>query len=166
MDKERDDLAAYSFADEIRRFFPHTCTSVVLNPLRNQTHFHLVYGTRHLKGLQKFKEAEKSCFPIMQSVRLDARSRRSDLEDGQGCLFDDMSPVYDRYLQQLRRHYLRQAFEKVNSELGERKVDMQQAWEIASQFPLVWESDLKDWSKREAFAREFCKSDIDNATLR
>jgi hypothetical protein len=63
--QDRDDLAAYSFADEIRRFFPYTCTSVVLNPQREQTHFHLIYGTRHPKGLQKFKEAEKSCYGLM-----------------------------------------------------------------------------------------------------
>ena len=85
--QDRDDRAAYSFADEIRKFYPYTCTSVVLNPLRNQTHFHLIYGTRHPKGLEKFKEAEKSCFGFMEAARLDAQHRQEG-EIGQGTLFD------------------------------------------------------------------------------
>lgn len=140
--QERDDQAAYSFADEIRRFYSYTCTSVVLNPLLNRTHFHLIYGTRHPKGLEKFKEAEKSCFGLMQSVRIDAQSRKDFAESKQDVLFD-FSPVQDRYLQQLRRHYLAQAFSALNQRAAQRRIDEQQAWSIVSQFPLVWKSDLR-----------------------
>lgn len=142
--QDRDDLAAYSFADEIRKFYPYTCTSVVLNPVRDQTHFHLIYGTRHPKGLEKFKEAEKSCFSFMQDVRLDAQHRQNAPDFAQGTLFD-LAPTQDRYLQQLRWHYLRQAFETLRGDSEGKKVDSEKAWEIASRFPLVWKSDLRDW---------------------
>ena len=141
--QDRDDQAAYSFADEIRRFYPYACTSVVLNPLRNQTHFHLIYGTRHPKGLEKFKEAEKSCFGFMQAVRLDAQHRQNVSGVVQETLFD-LTPVQDRYLQGLRTHYLGQAFDAVTLRTSDM-MDEREAWKIASRFPLVWKSDLHRW---------------------
>jgi three-Cys-motif partner protein len=141
--QDRDDLAAYSFADEIRKFYAYTSTSVVLNPLRDQTHFHLIYGTRHPKGIEKFKEAEKSCFGFMEAVRLDAQHRRAP-DDEQGVLFE-LTPTEDKYLQKLRRHYLTQALEVVTSENKRKQLDDEEAWKVASRFPLVWKTDIRAW---------------------
>ena len=139
----RDDLAAYSFADEIRRFYPFTCTSVVINPLRDQTHFHLIYGTHNLRGVEKFKEAEKGCFGVMEAVRIDARHRQEAL-GGQQELFD-ATPQHDRYVQELRSHYLQQAGNalcEARSQHG--TISDEEAFKIASQYPLVWKNDLRN----------------------
>jgi hypothetical protein len=139
--QERDDLSAYSFADEIRKFYPFTCTSVVLNPLRDQTHFHLIYGTHNLRGVEKFKEAEKACFGFMEAVRIDAKHRQ-ELSGGQQELFD-ATPQHDRYVQQLRSHYLQQASEAVRKARGQHgTLSNEQAWKIVSQYPLVWKRDM------------------------
>lgn len=156
--QQRDDLAAYSFADEIRKYYPYTSTSVVLNPLRDQTHFHLIYGTRHLKGVEKFKEAEKSCFGFMQAVRIDAQQRHCATEFDQGVLFD-LRPIQDRYLQGLRRHYLSQALQEVTCESRKKRIDEKTIWEIASRFPLVWKTDVRDWLNGSGPERKTSKSE-------
>ncbi len=139
--QERDDLSAYSFADEIRKSYPFTCTSVVLNPLRDQTHFHLIYGTHNLRGVAKFKEAEKACFGIMQAVRIDAKHRQEVL-GGQQELFD-ATPEHDRYVQQLRIHYLQQAGDALREARSQHgTISNEEAWKISSKYPLVWKSDL------------------------
>ena len=141
--QELDDSAAYAFADEIRKFYRYACTLVVLNPLRDQTHFHLIYGTRHPKGREKFKEAEKSCFGLMQAVRLDAQ-RRHEGPSLQQELFSIL-PVQDRYVESLRRHYLEQAIAALDSRGRSPRFTEAEAWDIASRFPLVWEADVQRW---------------------
>ena len=60
--QERDDAAAFGYANQIAGAgnFPYVCTTLVLKPQRDQTHYHLIYATRHPKGVQVFKQAERS----------------------------------------------------------------------------------------------------------
>lgn len=142
--QELDDVAAYAFADEIRKYFKYTCTSVVLNPIKRQTHFHLIYGTRHPTGMEKFKSAEKSCFGLMQGARLEAHNRHYEIDDRQEALFE-FAPETDRYMQQLRSHYCTQAKTALQHKILSNAVNETEAWEFASRFPLVWRTDVREW---------------------
>jgi hypothetical protein len=48
----------------------------VLNPQRDQTHYHLIYGTRHPKGVEVFKQAERNASEFMALARADAQQRQ------------------------------------------------------------------------------------------
>ena len=149
--QELDDAAPLSFADELRsrKFYRYTCTSVVLHPTDKKTHYHLIYGTRHPKGVEKFKEAEKHCFPLMQEARLDARRREAGADE-QFNLNDDWLPDEDQYVLRLKRHFIAEAFAAVQTARRTgRLLTEEDVWEIASRYPLVWRSDVKEWNRKE-----------------
>src|SRR6185437_6255537 len=74
---ERDDEAAFAYADQVALAgkFPFVCTTLVLNPQRDNTHYHLIYATRHHKGVQEFTAAERSAHTFMATVRGEAQQR-------------------------------------------------------------------------------------------
>jgi len=56
--------------------FTYTCPAVVLNPTEDRTHFHLIYATRHPKGVEVFKEVEKRAFEFQNDVRAKADEKK------------------------------------------------------------------------------------------
>jgi hypothetical protein len=144
--QELDDAASMSFADELRNrhFYRYTCTSVVLNPTEKRTHYHLIYGTRNIAGVNKFKEAEKRCFPLMQTARLGARRRQTGADE-QPYLSSDFEPTEDQYCLELKQHYAHSALAAIQAQRRSKPLAEEDVWEIASRFPLVWKSDVQQW---------------------
>lgn len=144
--QELDDAAPMSFADELRNkhFYRYTCTSVVLHPTERRTHYHLIYGTRNIAGVNKFTEAEKRCFPLMQTARLGARRRETGAEL-QPYFSTDFEPTEDQYCLQLKQHYANSALAAIQAQRKSRPLAEEDVWEIASRFPLVWKSDVRQW---------------------
>lgn len=71
--------------------FPYALSAMVLHPEIDRTHFHLIYATRHRRGVEVFKDTERKAMPEMERVRAEARGRgRSGTE--QGSLFDWEEP--------------------------------------------------------------------------
>ena len=72
--QERDEAAVFAYASEVKKAgrFDYICTTVIPNPLKEQAHFHLIYGTRDWRGVEKFKEAEKRTlnFTVICAARL------------------------------------------------------------------------------------------------
>lgn len=154
--QERDDAAALAYADRVARegTFAYVCTSLVLNPQRDQTHYHLIYATRHPKGVEVFKQAERNASEFMALARADAQQRHRIEATRQRELFSvkECGPGIDRHLVELRIRYLQQAHDLVEEQLTlkrHRAIAYDEAWRIACRFPLVWESDLHSWIKRE-----------------
>lgn len=150
--QERDDAAAFAYADAVHRAgaFPYVCTSLVLNPQRNQTHYHLIYATRHPKGVEVFKQAERNASEFMTVARAGALQRHRIEMTNNLELFDaeEYAGNNDSYLLVLRSRYLKMAHALVEGELRRnpgRPILYDEAWKIACRFPLVWESDLHKW---------------------
>jgi len=148
--QDRDDAAALAYANQIGRAgnFPYVCTTVVLNPQQDRPHYHLIYATRHPKGVQVFKDAERHASSIMELARADAQQRHQIAVSRQTELFtvEQNGAGNDKYLRSLRNRYLDQARQLVRQQLMLRKpVLYEEAWKVACRFPLVWESDLRDW---------------------
>jgi three-Cys-motif partner protein len=150
--QDRDDAAAFAYANQIGRAgnFPYVCTTVVLNPQLNRTHFHLIYATRHHKGVQVFKDAERHASGVMALARADAQQRHRIDVSGQNELFrvQEHGAGDDQYLLSLRNRYLQRAHDLVEQKLilnRRRPVRYEAAWKLACRFPLVWESDLHKW---------------------
>jgi three-Cys-motif partner protein len=154
--QERDDAAAFAYADQIAQAgnFPYVCTTLVLNPQINQTYYHLIYATRHHKGVEVFKDAERNASEFMELARADAQQRHRIEITNIGELFavEEYAAGNDYYLSGLRRRYLNVAHARVEDALRlnkRRPMLYDQAWRIACRFPLVWESDLHKWIKHE-----------------
>jgi hypothetical protein len=81
----------------------------------------------------------------MESARAEAEQRKRKL-GGQGVFFTG-SEMYDpAYYDSLRERYLKPAKNSIEKLLQSREqVPYDEAWIAAMQFPLVWESDLKEW---------------------
>ena len=144
--QDREDAAVAAYAEEIakRGNFGYTSSAIVLRGETDRTRFHLIYATRHPKGLEVFKEAEKKAMDEMPPIRAEAHKRKGT--SSQGELFEPEVLHGSVYYDQLREHHLAKAKEKVIRLLqAKRKTSYDDVWAIALQEPLVWESDLKKW---------------------
>lgn len=151
---ERDDALAGLYIDRVKDVghFEYACSAIVIHPEKARTHFHLIYLTRHRKGVEVFKETEKKAMAEMEEVRANARDRKREARTRIADLFADQgvsqSPV-SPYYKELRERYLERAQESVQRALRERReIAYSDAWKIALTSPLVWESDLKSWVEK------------------
>lgn len=138
--------------------FEHVCKAIVLNPLKDRTHFHLVYGTRNPAGLEVFKEAERKAMSVQEKARAEAQGRLKEQKEG-GTLFARDAMYDPTYYESLRTRYLARAHSRVAEQLRtERQVAYDALWLTALDEPLVWEPDLKqwlvDWQRRGVVAFE------------
>jgi len=150
--QERDDAALFTYAGHVRQRgnFPYVCTTVVLNPERNESHFHLIYATRHHKGVEVFKQAERKAREVMTMARAEIKERKRIDCTQQRELFtvEEHGAAPDRQLVALCDRYQGRAKELVQEHLVRnrlRRVPYETVWQIACLFPLVWETDLRRW---------------------
>lgn len=110
-----------------------------------KTHFHLIYGTHHIRGIQKFKEAEKKAMKAMEAARAEAQQRKRE-EDGQLALFGSQELHDPTHYESLRERHLSASKTRLQEQLMlKRRVPYDQAYVDALKSPLTWETDLKDW---------------------
>jgi three-Cys-motif partner protein len=147
--QDREDELVRCYMDAIRKTgkFDYVCSALVLHPAKDRTHFHLIYATRNPKGVEVFKRAEKKAMEVMEQARASAQQRRRVTKTGQAEFsFDSESPLYGDYYVTLRERYLQAAYDRMQEMLTQqRRVLFDHTWAAALQFPLVWDSDLKDW---------------------
>lgn len=147
--QDREDELVCCYMEAIRTVgnFDYVCSALVLHPEKDRTHFHLIYATRNLKGVEVFKQVEKKAMKVMEAARGDAQKRGRVERTGQAELPFPNNVMYsgDHY-ENLRERYLCAARDRVDRLLTNRKQLMfDQAWVAALQFPLVWNSDVKAW---------------------
>ena len=147
--QDREDTLFTEYAEQVRQRgqFTYTCATVVLHPDVDRTYFHLIYATRHPKGVEEFKRVEKAAFPVQERLRAGAEERKAIRKTNQPSLFASVedqppSPRADA----LRKRYLSAALKRIEALLGQRKqVPFDEIWGTAMAFPLVWDSDVKNW---------------------
>ena len=145
-----DDAAVSEYMQSIRREgrYRYVLQAIVLHPEIDRAHFHLIYGTRHPKGAEVFKETEKLAMAQMEKLRSSAQRRRQEERTQQMFLLPESSDdkLESKYYRDLRERYLDRAKQEVLRLIKDRRrVDYGEAWESTLAMPLVWESDLKDW---------------------
>lgn len=67
--------------------FPYVASARVQNRTASKTHFHLVYGTRHVKGLIEFRKVEKDAMRAQEDCRVQAKETDRLENTRQGGLF-------------------------------------------------------------------------------
>jgi three-Cys-motif partner protein len=129
--------------------FKYVRTAIVLHPQINKTYFHLIYATRHARGVEVFKDVEKRAMTVMEAARAGAQQRKREQKDGPEFDFAREALHDPSYYEFLRKHYIGRAQDRVRKLLHSlTPVSYDDAWDTALQEPLVWESDLKDWIKQ------------------
>ncbi|MGA7852177.1 MAG: three-Cys-motif partner protein TcmP [Candidatus Acidiferrales bacterium] len=145
-DQEDELVRSYANAVRVAGNFKYVCTLPVLKPNQDSFHFHMIYGTRHEKGVEVFKETEKSVIPFMHETRAEAQARRRFSQSGQ---YDLLEPE-DRYREKkFTRHQVR-SLEAAKSELrsileSSRSLLFDDAWAIAMQHSGVMDADFREW---------------------
>jgi hypothetical protein len=133
-------------AHQCSRGYRFVCSTPVLNPTRDTTHFHLVYGTRSPAGLVVFKDAERVAMKAMEGVRAQAQHRERRSRSQQGELFGSKDMHRSGYFDHLRDRYIARSRRKVEAALRERKkIPYDMLWELALDEQMVVDSDLKHW---------------------
>lgn len=154
--EDRVDAAVFRYRDAVRAAgrFSFTGVASILNPIKQRSHFHLLYFTRHPKGIEVFKDAEERSMKDMEDLRAQAEQSHKQRKTGQKELFSADEAPESKYYLELRRRYRTLAINSVEDILrqhGRMKYD--DLWKIWLQYPLAWESDLKRWIKDSSSVR-------------
>jgi three-Cys-motif partner protein len=150
-EKDREDAIVRAYSERVKHVgeFRFTSSAIVLHPEINRTHFHLIYATRDLRGIQVFKEAEKKAMPVMEKTWDEAQKREREERTGQtelGLFSGKVTQDPSAYFRSLRERYVSRARATVRDLVqANKQVTYDEAWSSALTFPLTWESDLKDW---------------------
>jgi three-Cys-motif partner protein len=147
--QEREDWIVQTYMECIKRTgaFKFVCAAMVLKPEIDATHFHLIYATRHWKGVEVFKKTERKAMEVQEEARAKAQQRKREY---QGCNtelpFEPKVLAKTSHYDSLRVRYLGAAHWLVESRLAQDgSLDYDQAWIMTQLRPLVWVSDLKKW---------------------
>jgi three-Cys-motif partner protein len=145
---EREYAAVNAYTKNLARVgdFGYVCNALVLNPEIDKTHYHLVYATRNPTGVEVFKKAEFKAMKEMNLARAELSQRKREQKTGQKELFDSISLHPSGHYDELREFFTKKARAEVwKLVFGRSEVLYDALWERAMQFPVVWDSDLKDW---------------------
>lgn len=146
--QDREDMAVQEYMIHAKAVggFDYGCSAIVLHPEMDRTHFHLIYLTRNLKGVEVFKDVEKKAMEVQEAARAEAQQRKRVARDGQGELFGGSELRDSNHYESLRDRYLAKARQRLLSQFASSKhLPYDDAWMLALSEPLVWESDLKRW---------------------
>lgn len=147
--QEREDTLVRAYLDTVRTAgkFEFICPAIILHGEMDRTHYHLLYATRSEKGVEVFKAVEKKAMSVMEAARAEAHKRKRQ-KGGQLELLSAEAMHDPRYYDKLRDRYLAAAQRRVERLLVDAQTSSyDRAWKCALSYPLVWESDLKDWIK-------------------
>jgi three-Cys-motif partner protein len=145
-DREEKAVGEYMRGVKSAGEFLYVGSAIVFKPEVETPYFHLIYATRNNKGVSEFKEVEKKLFNVANDVRSAAKERRRTVETGMSSLFPPQAIHKSTAMLDRRTRYLGAARERVLHKLiRSRSVRYEIVWRMALAYPLVWESDLKEW---------------------
>jgi three-Cys-motif partner protein len=116
----REDAVLNIYCKRLKDFgqFDHVTSTRILKPLADRSFFHLVYATRHWKGLVEFREVEKKAADIQERVRTDAkiasRAERMGMED---LFAGGKVQIGPRTYEAERRNNIKHALERIKDAL-------------------------------------------------
>ena len=145
---DREDEIVRRYCEAIRRVgkFKYVCALPVMNPQQDAFHFHLIYATRHPKGVEVFKAVEKNTEEETTKVRASVQQRKREQRGSSGELF---AP---EVLYREQRH---KRLAKKNAALAQaalwrlvrsgKVVSYDDCWAEALQFATVRQEHLREW---------------------
>jgi three-Cys-motif partner protein len=146
LDREYAAVEAYASNLAQAGSFQYVCKAIVLNPEIDKTHYHLIYATRDPTGVEVFKQAEFKAMKEMNLIRAEVDQRKREQKTQQTELFDPTTVAGWGHYSELREFFVNKARAEVWDQIRSKKdVVYDRLWANAMRFPVVWDSDLKDW---------------------
>lgn len=126
--------------------YQYVCTLPILKPDQDAFHYYMVYGTRHPRGVEVFKETEKNVIPFMHETRARAQQRRQYEQSGQKSLFSPATQYKERKFTRFQIRNLELAKSQLRKMLeSSPQVLFDDAWATVMQYSAVSEHDFHDW---------------------
>jgi hypothetical protein len=126
--------------------YKFVCALPVMNPDLDTFNFWLIYATRHRKGVQKFKEAEKRTEKMTHIVRADVQKHDRQERSGKMELFEANVLYNENRYQQLsseNRVKAKASTWQLLQASGVVKYD--DCWDEALPMAAVYEEHLRGW---------------------
>jgi three-Cys-motif partner protein len=145
---DREDCLVSTYCTAIERMVGLTyCVSaVVLNPHEERTHYHLIYATNSLVGLEAFRGVEARAMGVQDVVRGGARHRRLRERNPQQDLLFGPSAWKSSYADELIARYHPKAQAALGRLLSERSdVLYDDAVGVALCFPMTRMAVVNTW---------------------
>jgi three-Cys-motif partner protein len=146
--QEQEDELVNSYANAVRVAggFKYVCTLPVLKPNQDAFHFHMIYGTRHERGVEVFKETEKHVIPFMHETRAQAQARKKFSQSGQYTFLQPQESYKERKFTSHQLRSLKAAKNELRSILeSSENLLYDDAWAIVMQHSGVMDADLREW---------------------
>lgn len=126
--------------------FKYVCSLPVMKPDMDTFNFHLIYATRHRKGVQVFKDVERRTEETTHVIRAELQQQDRQSKTGNLELYGPQVQYKENRYQRLARANKLRAKEAVRGlieSLPETPYD--DCWGEALQFSAVYEADLRNW---------------------
>ena len=146
--EEQEEELVRIYAGRVARAgnFKYVCTLPVLKSNQDAFHFHMIYATRHLIGVEVFKQTEKSVVPFMHDTRAKAQAKRRLAGSGQYSLLPPEAHYRERRFTEFQLRNLEIAKKELVEMLrGSPQVLYDDVWPRVMQHSAVMESDLREW---------------------
>jgi three-Cys-motif partner protein len=137
------------YCEQIKRVggFKYVCALPVMKPDSDSFNFHLIYATRHAKGVEVFKNVEKRTESQTHAVRARIQQRQRQQRTGRMDLFP-AQVLYSgsNYQEQFAEMNSASAKQQVLDLLrSSQEVPYDDCWAEALQYSAVYEADLRTW---------------------
>jgi three-Cys-motif partner protein len=126
--------------------FGYVCSLPIMNPDMDSFNFHLIYATRHIKGVQVFKDVEKRTAEMTHALRAELQQKDRQARSGNFELFSPDVQYKETSYQRLEQTNKKLAKDAVWSLIETKSQAAYDAcWGEALQFSAVYEADLRNW---------------------
>jgi three-Cys-motif partner protein len=142
--EDRENLLLNEYVKQVQKVgdYNFASSSLVLHPEKSRRHFHLVYLTRHHRGIEVFKDAERKAMADMETARAMAAKRKRESK-GQIDLFPAEVLHNNEYFDGLRERYLASNSLRMLELLQSSGiVAYDELWSNSLRSPLIWPSDV------------------------
>lgn len=146
--QDREDALVFDYARRIGQVggFAYTPVTVVPHPTKDRTHFHLVYATRSMKGLEVFKGAERRALNVAGEIRGEAKRREREARTQQPEFLTGADVPDSEYVKELSTRYAGRARLVVHELVrAKRELSFDEVCASALLFPTVQIQAVRDW---------------------
>jgi three-Cys-motif partner protein len=124
--------------------FAHVTSTKIKKPTSDRSYFHLIYGTRHVKGLEEFRCVEEREIEEQEKVRLEAMDFARLVRSSQQTLFAPEALAGRSSFEQEMLEQKIKATDRLNALLDAKGwASYEDVLRSMLELPLVWEKVIK-----------------------
>lgn len=144
--REEAIVEVYKSRLKIAGCFDFVISTRILNPNEDRTYFHLIYATRHLKGLLEFRKVEQRLYSVQNKVRSTLKQFREFEKIHQYSLFNGDDRFHPRtILESDKSEKLKVAYNILEELISSQStIAYDSILGHLLEIRLVWEKDIKD----------------------